>query len=381
MFINPVTSQLLKFVKSLTTEEKTYHLIGLMSGTSLDGLDIVYSTFLFKNSTWHFQIKSATTVDFPDYLSKKLKNAISYSGVQLSLLDVELGEWIGKKVAAFIDIEKIEVDLIASHGHTIFHQPDKGLTYQIGNLTAIYKETNIPVIGDFRTLDVTLGGQGAPLVPIGDQYLFSEFDYCLNLGGISNISFQQHSKRVAYDICPVNIVLNHLANLQGLPFDKDGQIAAQGIIDHSLLNQLNNLDFYQDFKPKSLGIEWINEKIFPVLNSSDISIENKLHTFCHHIGIQLNRSIENTYNDTGSKKLLISGGGAFNSFLIETIKSHIANHINCIVPDKEIVAYKEALIFGLMGLLRWKNQVNVLSSVTGAAYDSSSGIIVDNLLI
>lgn len=346
---------------------KTFFAIGLMSGTSLDGLDICYAKFENENQ-WNFQILKAETIKYPKIWEEKLKKIIHYSSEEICETNINYGFYLGEQVNKFIAKHHLEnIDLISSHGHTVFHQPQKKFTLQIGDGRAIKLLTKIPVVYDFRTQDVLKGGNGAPLVPIGDELLFNQYDACLNLGGFSNISLKIDGKRIAFDICPVNIVLNSLAQKRGLNYDEDGKIARLGKIDTELLNQLNNLKFYRQNFPKSLGIEWVLEHVSSKFHKQ--STEDLLATFTEHSAIQ----IANTLNQFKLKNVLISGGGTYHSFLIEKIKSKTTTEI--IIPEKNIIDYKEALIFALMGVLRTNNKINVLASATGSSENHSSGII------
>ena len=341
--------------------------IGLMSGTSLDGLDICFAEFE-KKEQWAFRIIKSETISYSTDWENKLRNSIHFSAPDLLALNSEYGFYLGKQVKEFITRHQLEhIDLIASHGHTIFHQPQRKFTLQIGDGRAIKLETNVPVIYDFRSQDVLMEGNGAPLVPIGDELLFSEYDACLNLGGFSNISLKLNDKRIAFDIAPVNIVLNHLAQQLDKNFDENGDLARKGKVNEILLNQLNSLDFYKQQHPKSLGIEWCNEHIFPKLTKIDTL--DSLATFTEHVAQQISAVI----NQNNIKDILITGGGAFNAFLIEKIKEKTTSEI--IIPEKDIVEYKEALIFAFMGVLRTQNEMNVLSSTTGSTSNHSSGII------
>ncbi len=349
-----------------------YNVIGTMSGTSLDGLDIAFCTFeLTNNQKWNFKINIAKTNTFSVELKNKLATSIQMNGLELMKLHNEFGNFIGKSIENFIQensIDATKIDCVSSHGHTVFHQPKINLTTQIGNGANISAITKLPVACDFRTTDIALGGQGAPLVPIGDELLFPEYDYCINLGGIANISFRENKQRIAFDICPVNIVLNNLANQLNKPYDENGVLAESGKIDVGLLNELNGLTFYKKSHPKSLGIEWISENIIPILNFSNISIEDQLSTFVEHTAIQISETITTTNN-----KILLSGGGTFNSFLVERIKNNTRNEI--IIPSKQIINFKEALIFAFLGVLRLREEPNCLQSVTGAKEDNIGGCI------
>lgn len=347
---------------------QTFYAIGLMSGTSLDGLDICYSKFIKNDFGWTFEILKCETIAYSFDWENNLKNAIHISSEKLLALNAEYGFYLGEKTQEFISKNSIEeLRLIASHGHTVFHQPKKKFTFQIGDGRGIKIRTNKTVVYDFRTQDVLLGGNGAPLVPIGDELLFPEFDACLNLGGFSNISLKRNGKRIAFDICPVNIILNELSFKLGKKHDENGDFARSGTIDYDLLTELNQLDFYQEKAPKSLGTEWINEYIFPLIK--DQKPEDLLATFTEHSSVQ----IAKIFDDFRIKNVLITGGGTYNSYLIEKIKAKTKTEIS--IPTKEIIEYKEALIFAFMGVLRSLNLNNVLSSATGSLRDHSSGLI------
>lgn len=337
-----------------------------MSGTSLDGLDICFAKFEKQNS-WDFEIITAETIPYPKVLEDQLRNSIYLSPEELLELNSEYGFYLGKEVKSFIEKHHLkQIDLIASHGHTVFHQPQKKFTLQIGDGRAIKLETGLPVLYDFRSQDVLLNGNGAPLVPIGDELLFSQYDACLNLGGFSNISLKINNKRIAFDIAPVNIVLNRLAQEFNRGFDENGDLARAGNINEPLLFQLNSLEFYQKSHPKSLGIEWCNENIFPLFGN--IEATHILATFTEHVAQQ----ISNVFNEYNLNNVLCTGGGTFNQYLIEKIRNKTSTEV--IIPAKDLIEYKEALIFAFMGILRLNNEINVLSSATGSSKDHSSGI-------
>jgi len=348
-------------------DENNISVIGLMSGTSLDGLDIAALNFKLQNNTWSFEIVDTETISYSKKWIEKLQNAPFLSGEKLIQLHNEYGRFIGTKTNNFLNKTGFMPGLIASHGHTVFHQPEKGFTLQIGNGAEIAAITNTTTICDFRNTDIALGGQGAPLVPIGDRLLFPDFEYCLNLGGFANASFEQNKRRIAYDICPVNFALNYLAEQVGLNYDKDGELGRKGKINVLLLEKLNYLNYYSQNPPKSTGREWMENVFFPVLSSFTISNSDKIRTVYEHIAIQLSKiTIE-------KGKLLITGGGAFNSFLIERLKAH--STLEIVIPDDNIINFKEAIIFAFLGVLRRMKQINCLSSVTGASKDSCCGVI------
>ncbi|MFD1552451.1 anhydro-N-acetylmuramic acid kinase [Putridiphycobacter roseus] len=346
------------------------NILGLMSGTSLDGLDLCLVKFEVSDDQYNFSILESETIPYPNLLAENLKKAVDLSSEDLLRLDVELGRYFGEKVLTFQQKFDLEIDYIASHGHTVFHQPENGFTLQIGCGNQLFAQTNIPVIYDFRSQDVALGGQGAPLVPIGDLHLFQQYVACINFGGIANLSFQSESKRLAFDICPVNMAFSYLTNQLNLPYDDGGMIAKSGEVNRALLMQLNELEFYQAAGPKSLGLEWFNANVLPLLQNENISIPDKLRTMVQHIAIQ----IANVLSELGNGKVLVSGGGVYNVFLMEQIKAEVRQEI--VIPTKEIIEFKEALIFAFLGYLKVHGKVNVLQSVTGASKDSVSGILV-----
>ncbi|MEH6405867.1 MAG: anhydro-N-acetylmuramic acid kinase [Leeuwenhoekiella sp.] len=350
-----------------------YYVLGIMSGTSVDGVDFAYAKFS-KNKTWSFEIINAETIPYTEVWQKNLREAINYQEDKLKDFDLEYTQLLAKMTQNFLKKYGIkELDAICSHGHTIIHQPAQGITYQIGNQQLLAKITGFRVICDFRVQDVKLGGQGAPLVPIGDDLLFAEYDFCLNIGGFANISFNEGDKRIAYDICATNIVLNHYCELMNLQFDDNGKIAATHDIDKNLLKKLNNLPFYAENPPKSLGLEWVNKNIFPLIDSFKLKPSHVISTFTEHMANQIAATIKKHSKTDAENKILITGGGAFNGYLVNRINT--LSKAEIIIPDREIIEFKEALIFGFMGVLRMRNSVNVLSSVTGAAHDHCSGVI------
>jgi anhydro-N-acetylmuramic acid kinase len=349
--------------------KENYNIIGVMSGTSLDGVDLACIKFS-KSNDWKFEILQSETISYSNDWLLLLKNAIHFSKDELQKLNLDYTKLLANIISEFISKHNLtKIDAICSHGHTILHQPENGFTLQIGNLPIIQKLINQTVVCDFRVQDVQLGGQGVPLVPIGDELLFSKYDYCLNLGGFSNVSFNKNGNRIAFDISPVNTVLNFYANQLGLPFDDAGTLAKSGTVNSNLLQQLNDLDFYKTSYPKSLGMEFVNKEIFPLINSFSIAINHKLCTFVEHIAIQIAAICTKP-----KAKLFITGGGAYNQFLIERLHVHLPL-TEIVLPDDTTIQFKEALIFGLLGVLRLRNEINVLSSVTGAKNDHSSGNI------
>ena len=340
-----------------------------MSGTSLDGIDIIYATYVF-DKNWKSQIHQSETIKYSKKWKSILGQLVHKSLDELRIIDDLYSEYLAVKVSKFIEYNNIRaIDFVASHGHTALHQPEKQFTYQIGNRQVLADMLKRKVICDFRIQDVQFGGQGAPLVPIGDRLLFGDYEFCLNLGGFANVSYENDDERIAYDICPVNIVLNHYMSELNLEFDDKGKLASSGEIHEDLLIRLNALSFYEQAPPKSLGLEWVKEYIFPIIEPFNLQIADILRTFIEHIAIQISKvlSLEDT-------RTLVSGGGAYNDFLMSRIKSLSKSVI--VIPNKEIIEFKEALVFGLLGVLKDSGEINCLRSVTGASKDHSSGKIL-----
>ncbi|WP_026753880.1 anhydro-N-acetylmuramic acid kinase [Sediminibacter sp. Hel_I_10] len=344
-----------------------YKVIGVMSGTSLDGIDLAYITFRFADKVG-FEIQHAETVAYSNTWRKQLSKLTEMELDDLKRLDNSYTVYLSEVINNFIKTHRLDdVDAICSHGHTALHRPQDGLTYQIGNLPVLAELTNHKVVCDFRVQDVKLGGQGAPLVPIGDQLLFSNYDYCINLGGFANISFEEEGLRIAYDICPVNTVLNYYAELLGESYDAEGKIAASGKVDQTLLQQLNELPFYKMSSPKSLGLEWVKHTVLPIIDTFDLAIPDVIATFTEHVAVQIAAVVHK------DSKILCTGGGTYNTYLLSRIE-HLKD-IEITHTKKNLIEFKEALIFGLLGVLKLRDAINCLASVTGACHDHSSGEI------
>lgn len=386
--------------------KKTYYVIGLMSGTSLDGLDIAYCELRQDNGRWEFSILEAETVNYTQEWKQRLQAAPTLDGLELSLLNTAYGHWTGKTVLQFINKHHINPVLIASHGHTVFHRPKDGMTLQIGSGAAIAAKTGITTVCDFRALNVAIGGQGAPLVPIGDKLLFSDYDACINLGGFANISMgcekisskeqtaikdqtivskkaseSEETKdpkkessalgygRMAFDICPVNIVLNYLAEKMGHSYDPAGSIAAGGLLNKALFEKLENLEYYSMEGPRSLGREWVEKEIIPLLEESGLSVPDLLHTYTHHAAVQIAKTLP---RKSGSR-VIFTGGGTHNTYLMNLISD--ISVCKAVIPSNKVIEYKEALVFALLGVLRMEEMNNCLAEATGAPCDCSSGAV------
>lgn len=347
---------------------QSYVSIGVMSGSSLDGLDLVACRFTFDQS-WKFEIVKAVTLPYSHKWVTKLSTANELNALDFAFLNNDFGKFIGKQVAEFCSDLPQKPDLVSSHGHTVFHQPENRLTVQIGNGASIAAYSGLRTACDFRTLDVALKGQGAPLVPIGDELLFGDYDFCLNLGGIANVSFREDTERKAFDICPANMGFNQFIKEFGYEYDLDGNLGRSGNVQEELLVLLNGIEFYQQKGPKSLGREWFEKEFLPLIHSFQLETADVLRTLYEHVSDQLSLAIE----PFPKGQVLITGGGAHNVFLIELF-SEKTKH-KTIVPSSQIIDFKEAIIFAFLGVLRLREEPNCLMSVTGADHDHSGGVI------
>ena len=353
-----------------------YKVIGLMSGSSLDGLDIAYVQLEEVRGKWSYEILQASCVPYSDKWAEDLRRAADVNVSDYLKLHTRYGRYLGERVNAFVEEHDLghKVHFIASHGHTVFHEPQNATTGQIGDGAAIAAVTSLPVISDLRAMDVALGGQGAPIVPIGDRLLFGDFDYLLNIGGIANVTVQ--ASCVAYDVCAANQILNGLAQREGKDMDEGGAMAAQGMLLPDVLDALNSEDYYKQQPPKSLSNEMARDLVFPKLLEAEHSTYDMLHTVVYHIAQQVANAVAQYPHGKEQAKLLATGGGAFNTFLMMELEKALAPYnVTVVVPDANVVKYKEALVMALIGTLRWREEVNVLSSVTGASKDSVAGAL------
>jgi anhydro-N-acetylmuramic acid kinase len=347
---------------------QNYNVIGVMSGTSLDGIDLAQLSFSLSAGKWTYAIGATATVPYTSAWIDQLKMAVDFTPAQLTKLNTDYTQLLGTTIFDFIAQNQLShIDAVCSHGHTILHQPQNGFTLQIGNLPELAEYCQQKVVCDFRVQDVQLGGQGAPLVPIGDRYLFADYNYCLNLGGFSNISYEQNGQRLAFDISAVNTVLNFYAAQQGWNYDDRGSFAQSGTLHGPLFEALNALPYYQLLPPKSLGFEYVKTTLLPLIDSFAIDTASKMHSFTEHVAFQIAQALP-----IQSGSLLVTGGGAYNDFLIQRMKQHLPQ-VQIEIPSQKTIEYKEALIFGLLGVLRLRNEINVLHSVTGASNDHCAG--------
>ena len=365
-----------------------YKVIGLMSGSSLDGLDIVHVQLDEVRGQWSYEILHADCIPYNEKWEHDLREAANVNVSDFLKLNTAYGRYLGEKINEFIAKHELshQVHFIASHGHTVFHEPANNTTCQVGDGATIAAVTGLPVINDLRALDVALGGQGAPIVPIGDKLLFGGYDYLLNIGGIANITIQTQqgqpqgiaptSGMVAFDVCPANQILNALAQREGRNMDEDGAMASVGTLLPGLLEELNEVDYYNQKPPKSLSNDAAMGMVFPKLLESKNNNYDLLHTATVHIAQQVAAVIKYYPHGKEQATLLVTGGGAFNTFLIIELQKALAPYnITVVVPDANVVKFKEALVMALIGTLRWREEVNVLSSVTGASRDSVGGAL------
>jgi anhydro-N-acetylmuramic acid kinase len=353
-----------------------YNAIGLMSGSSLDGLDIVFAEFNEQGGKWSYEIRESECYSYDAEWKNKLESATSLSAEEYLLLHSEFGHYLGREVHRFIQSHGLEykVALVASHGHTTFHRPDRRMTAQLGDGAAIAAELGLPVITDLRALDVALGGQGAPIVPIGEKLLLGGHEYYLNIGGIANISFSSDTY-IAYDVCPANRVLNLLAGEAGKEFDDRGAMAASGTINAEVLSRLNAQEYYGYPYPKSLANDFGTGILYPIVRAAG-NVPDALRTYIEHICDQLKNAILRLPPSRKGARMLVTGGGALNDFLVNRLKTRLeVLGVELVVPSPELISNKEALIMAFIGVLRWRQESNVLSSVTGATRDSAGGAV------
>lgn len=367
---NAIRCQIVDASKTNPDAVRSYTALGLMSGTSLDGLDMVLCRFYNEESYWRYRVVKSRTIHYDKQLRERLASADKLSGFELMRLDYDFAAYMAEACQRFLKNAPCKPLLIASHGHTVFHQPSLGFTTQIGSGSVLSAQTGIPVVCDFRSVDVALNGQGAPLVPVGDKFLFPQYDACLNLGGFCNISFDCQQERCAFDIAPCNMLLNLLAQKASLFYDQDGMLAREGTVLSSLLERLNAVAYYQKQGAKSLGKEWFEKEILPIIDKEPVPVGDLLRTSVEHIAIQIAKVLR----DNELHTVLVTGGGAKNKFLIERLQS-LAPDAKIIVPNSVIIDFKEAIIFAFLGILRWEKQINCLRSVTGAEHDNCGGAV------
>lgn len=355
-----------------------YHVIGLMSGSSLDGLDIVFANIEEVRGVWQYGIQAAECIPYPESWSDDLKTAGGRDAGSFLCLHTRYGRFLGTCVNEFIEKHALhhKVHFIASHGHTVYHNPAEQTSFQLGDGASLAAVTRLPVISDLRSLDVALGGQGAPIVPIGDKFLFGDYDYWLNIGGIVNMTVSRSGQLLAYDICPGNQMLNALARRAGKEMDEDGAMASRGTLLPQLSGRLQEAAYYQKRPPKSLSNPETLQLAAPLLSEQEVPLEDLLCTATEHIARMVAKEITAFPPEKKDSQLLVTGGGALNGFLVEKLQQHLQPYgISVIVPDIEIVRYKEALVMALIGTLRWREESNVLAEVTGAGRDSVGGAL------
>ena len=354
-----------------------YRAIGVMSGSSMDGLDIAFTELTETGGKWSYEIIAASCLAYENEWIQRLTQADKMSAIDYLLLHAEYGQFIGTKISDFIEVNDLQhrVNLACSHGHSVFHYPAKKFTAQLGDGAAIATRIKLPVVSDLRSIDIAFGGQGAPIVPIGEKLLFGEYSYLLNLGGIANISINTAGNYKAFDICATNKILNSLVSASGLPYDDKGCLAEKGNINDTLLQQLNGLDYYKLASPKALDNSFGTRYVLPIIENAKLSMEDALATYVEHIVQQIKAAILSHSSIVENAKLLVTGGGAFNTFLMQRLSAVLPEQITVVVPDATLIQFKEALIMALMGVLRWREEINVFASVTGATQNSIGGAL------
>lgn len=368
-------------------DSRRYCIVGLMSGSSLDGVDLAACEFTIDPTAegisplqeWHLLM--AETLPFSEEWRQILPKMVDATALDLALTHTRFGRYLGELAADFIRRHGLTPDAVCSHGHTIFHFPEDGMTWQIGDGAALSAQVGCTVINDLRSMDVALGGQGAPLAALADKYLFSEYEGCLNLGGIVNLSWKAGKRYVAFDITGVNQIMNALVQPRGLAFDEGGKLAATGKVNEALLDLLNDQAFFELPYPKSLDNRWVQKHLTDPCLAFDAPVEDKLHTVCRHVAVQITQHIHEIFQREGLHmshcRIMAAGGGALNDFLIACIRESLITlgSFEVVIPPREIIEFKEAIFIGLMGALRMERLPNCVASATGASRDAIGGAI------
>ncbi len=359
-----------------------YSAIGIMSGSALDGLDICYAQYIETGGQWQYEILATECVPYISEWVQKLQEATTLNAYDYQLLHTAYGHYIGNAINQFIEKHQLQykIALIGSHGHTTFHAPHLKMTAQLGDGAAIAAVTGLPVISDLRAMDIALGGHGAPIVPIGEKFLLGNYNYFLNLGGIANISYKAADTHIAFDTSPANKILNLLMHTIDKPYDDGGALAATGNVNEPLLQALQQFEYYNLPYPKSLDNAFGIKELFPLIAQAQISLADKLATACAHIAIEIKQGITQIIQQqqlpNQPTTLLATGGGALNNYLVQCIQTQLQPlEVHVIAADKQLIEYKEALIMGFMGVLRWREANNVLATVTGASKSSIGGAL------
>lgn len=354
---------------------KPYTVVGLMSGSSLDGLDIACVRFsgTQENIQWEMPVPP-TTVPLPQHLLTNMKLLHSATDAQVEELHLALGEFYGKAVSSFCTMQSVEIDLVASHGHTVRHKPHEGYSLQIGDGDKIAQYSGIPSVTQFRSIDIQKGGQGAPLAPVVEHYLFGEYKLFLNLGGIANISLHRPEKVIAFDVCPANQLLNHLSNMLGSPYDDKGAIATRGNSNQALLQELNSDPYHHLAFPKSLDNNYVRNNFIRKLDKSTIAVEDKLATCVQYIAEALKREIAAIIKGDNINEILVTGGGAYNDYLLDLLQQELGS-IKLVLPKDDIIQHKESMLMALCGYLFLNKKPNSFASATGASEDTINGVL------
>lgn len=354
-----------------------YNVIGVTSGTSLAGLDLVFVALTEVRGKWTYEIKAAERLAYTPEWEEKLGSAANLPARDYLLLNSEYGHYTGHAVKQFISQHQLDhqVHFITAHGHTVFHVPGQKMTAQLGDGAAIAAVTGLPVISDLRAMDVALGGKGAPILPIAEQLLFPDYRYRVNLGENATIAIQKDEQFLAFDICPCNYILDTLAETLGRAYDDEGKLAAGGVTDQPLLGALNGLAFYNEKYPRTLASKFGTGIVMPMIQQHQLSTQGKLNTYTHHIAAQIEKVVKDLLpqEEDTSRSLLLTGGGTANTYLVKVIEE-VLQPLNITVTTQN-EPFRNALMIALLGALRWRQEPNALASVTGAEKDSVGGAL------
>lgn len=358
-----------------------YNVIGVSSGSSLAGLDLVFTALTEVRGKWEYEIRAAVRLPYTPEWEEKLSGAADLPARDYMLLHSEYGHFTGHAIKSFIHDNQLDhqVHFIVTHGHTIFHVPSQKMTAQLGDGAAIAAVTGLSVISDLRAMDVALGGKGAPLFPLAEQLLFPDFTYRLNLGENATLAAQLNGAFAAFDICPCNYILDSLAATLGRAYDEDGQLAAGGVTDAPLLESLNGLAFYRESYPRTIASKFGTGTVLPLIQKHQLSTQGKLNTYVKHIAAQIAGTLGSLQQDKTQEApatLLLTGGGIFNGFLIKSIQEALQPlNITITIPEEPTSKFRTPLMVALLGALRWRQEINAFASVTGAEKDSVGGAL------
>lgn len=381
------------------------YIVGLMSGTSLDGVDAALIKILDGKDGLQIELVKYLSVPYSRELKEQLGELCipemarinKISGMNMYL--AEIFSEVTLKVVQQAGLTPSDILLVSSHGQTIFHQPvpinmegrDIISTLQIGDISVLAERTGITTVGDFRTRDMAVGGSGAPLVPYADYMLFANENYgrvIVNIGGIANITVLSKGGTaadvIAYDTGPGNMIIDAFVSWATAGrefFDRNGKIARQGTVNERWLNKLLEHTYFEQNYPKSTGREMFGvhfaRELWQEAESLFMSLEDRIATVTALTAKTIAKEILNHGKSAHIKEVLISGGGRFNQTLFNRIQEYLSKEISVVgIEEYGMNAdAKEAVIFALLGYQCFKKRTNNLPTATGATKEVVMGKI------